>query len=86
VAGTWRKHLFVENFPGHRFRMLRSNRYVYVEYPGTGERELYDMSNDAYQLRSLHRGPGNQTLVSGFDARLARFAVCSGESCRAAEV
>ena len=38
MAGTWRKHLFVENFPGHRFRMLRSNRYVYVEYPGTGER------------------------------------------------
>lgn len=86
VPATWRKHLFVEHFPGHRFQMLRSDRYVYVEYPGTGERELYDMSNDAAQLRSLHRAPDKQALISDFSTRLEQFAVCSGEACRAAEV
>jgi N-acetylglucosamine-6-sulfatase len=86
VPDTWRKHLFVEHYPGHRFRMLRSDRYVYVEYPGTNYRELYDMSNDPNQLRSLHRDAGKQPLMADFSSRLARFAACSGESCRAAEV
>ena len=86
VPDTWRRHLFVEHFPGDRFRMLRSDRYVYVEYPGTNERELYDMSDDPHQLRSLHRATGKQSLVSEFSARLEQFAACSGESCRAAEV
>ncbi len=83
---TWRKHLFVEHFPGHRFRMLRSDSHVYVEYPGTNERELYDMPNDPNQLRSVHLGPDKQALISDYSDRLARFAVCSGEACRAAEV
>jgi arylsulfatase A-like enzyme len=86
VPATWRKHIFVEHFPGRRFRMLRSDRYVYVEYPGTNERELYDMPNDPHQLRSVHRSPDKQALVSDFSARLEQFAACSGESCRAAEV
>ena len=86
VPATWRKHIFVEHFPGRRFRMLRSDRYVYVEYPGTNERELYDMPNDPHQLRSVHRSPDKQALVSDVSARLEQFAACSGESCRAAEV
>ena len=86
VPDTWRKHLFVEHFPGHRFQMLRSDSHVYVEYPGTNERELYDMSNDPNQLRSVHRAPDKQALISDYSDRLARFAVCSGEACRAAEV
>ncbi len=86
VPSTWRKYLYVEHVPGDQFRMLRSNQYVYVEYPETDERKLYDMIQDPYQMESRHRDPDKRALVSEFSARLAQFKECSGNSCRAAEV
>ena len=56
---------------------------MYVEYE-TGERELYDLSADPYQLQSKPRA-GNEQLYSTLQSRLDALRACSGEACRAAE-
>ena len=40
-----------------RYRAVRTQRYVYAEYPN-GEKELYDLAADPFQLTSLHGDPG----------------------------
>jgi N-acetylglucosamine-6-sulfatase len=76
------------NNPKHRkdtylrpFSALRTRRFLYVEY-NTGERELYDMANDPFQINNIAAG---NPLVAQFSARLARLRSCVAESCRAIE-
>lgn len=64
-SSSWRKELFFEAFriidgPLHRtWTTLRSARWKYTEW-GTGERELYDLAEDPYELQSLHLATGSQ--------------------------
>jgi hypothetical protein len=50
----------------------------------TGERELYDLNADPYQLQSKPR-TGNEQLYSTLESRLNALRACSGEACRSAE-
>jgi N-acetylglucosamine-6-sulfatase len=59
---------------------VRTERYVYVEYI-TGETELYDLSNDPFQLQSLHATASN-SVVSPLRTRLNALRNCVGEGCR----
>jgi arylsulfatase A-like enzyme len=52
----------------------------YVEYEG-GERELYDLGTDPYELTNRYAG----TPPAGLASRLQELKSCSGDSCRAAE-
>ncbi|MPY85159.1 MAG: sulfatase-like hydrolase/transferase [Actinophytocola sp.] len=61
---------------------LRGPRYQYVEYPGTGEVELYDLRRDPHQLRSLHADPDYLTTRIQLAARLAVTRACVGSDCR----
>jgi arylsulfatase A-like enzyme len=61
---------------------LRSADHLYVEYE-TGERELYDMQKDPYQLESLAKS-ADAALLTRLSARLAQLRGCRGESCRTA--
>jgi N-acetylglucosamine-6-sulfatase len=65
------------------FTAIRTEDYKYVEYEN-GERELYDLVNDPYELESLHEtaDPG---LVEDLKARLEALRDCSGNECREAE-
>jgi N-acetylglucosamine-6-sulfatase len=64
------------------YAMLRTESKVYVQYEN-GERELYDLDKDPYQLKNLAgKRPGEETVLS---ARLRELRNCSGSSCRAAE-
>jgi arylsulfatase A-like enzyme len=65
------------------FTALRTEDYKYVEYEN-GERELYDLVNDPYELESLHEtaDPG---LVEDLKARLEALRDCSGDECGEAE-
>jgi arylsulfatase A-like enzyme len=63
------------------FTALRTRRHLYVEY-ATGERELYDVAKDQYQMHNI--APGNP-LVARLSARLHRLRSCAGEVCRAIE-
>lgn len=63
------------------FTALRTWRHLYVEY-ATGERELYDVVADKYQMHNIV--PGNP-LVAELSARLRRMRTCAGDRCRAIE-
>jgi N-acetylglucosamine-6-sulfatase len=82
----WRNAIFVED-PGLRdvdWNMLRTPRYAYVEWEN-GERELYDMKADPYQLQSLHTDPDKADLIAQLSSRLSAMKSCSGDSCRTIE-
>jgi N-acetylglucosamine-6-sulfatase len=81
----WRERLLIEFFMRNReFRGLRTpDGKTYVEY-STGERELYDLEEDPYQLESIHASVEQPLLISLHD-RLEALEECSGEECRTAE-
>jgi hypothetical protein len=66
------------------FLALRTENRSYVEYV-TGERELYDLANDSYQLQNLAADRDYAAEVDRFHAWLDAFRACSGRACRAVE-
>lgn len=76
----WRNELLVEDLV-RGWNMLRTTQYAYVEWDG-GEKELYDMVSDPYQLQSLHADPEKADLMSQLSLRLSAMKGCSGASCR----
>ncbi len=62
---------------------LRTEQYLYVEY-ANGERELYDMQTDPYQLQNL-AATADPALLADLAARLDQLRVCAGADCRSAE-
>ncbi len=62
---------------------VRTSQYLYVEYQ-TGERELYDLSTDPYELTSLHAS-ASPALLSDLKARLDALKSCAGAECKTAE-
>jgi N-acetylglucosamine-6-sulfatase len=84
-AEQWRNELLVEYLvPGGSesppFRQIRTDRYSYAEYEG-GEREVYDMERDEYQLENIARTAPQSVLV-GLSRRLQELAHCAGRSCQ----
>jgi N-acetylglucosamine-6-sulfatase len=84
-AGAWRKDFLVEHwseggdgFPG--FAALRTMEGLYAEYD-TGERELYDLARDPYELKNLVPAAAPGELKALAD-RLASLKACSGARCR----
>jgi arylsulfatase A-like enzyme len=83
---TWRRQLLIEIWLSHPFRGLRtSDGRTYIEYEN-GERELYNLRADPYQLNSRHRSRGQRALMEELHTRLQKLKNCSGQdSCGAAE-
>ncbi len=96
----WRQAFVTEHFvtggqraggqPGRRagggapeFYGLRTRDAMYIEY-ATGDRELYDLRKDPYELRNL-AATASQDVLSRLSARLAELRRCSGQTCRQAE-
>jgi N-acetylglucosamine-6-sulfatase len=65
------------------YRALRTAEAVYVEYD-SGERELYDLRVDPFQLDNLANN-ADPTLIDRFSTRLAELARCAGATCQVAE-
>ena len=60
---------------------LRTKRYTYVEY-ATGERELYDLRHDPYQLENLIGTPELDPVVeTTLRTQLAAMRDCEGDAC-----
>jgi N-acetylglucosamine-6-sulfatase len=86
---SWRKDFVVEHWvdetddgvgiPG--YKALRTLQHLYVEYPTSSERELYDLKKDPYQMQSVHdTAPGS--LVRSLSSRLKKLEDCRAETCR----
>ena len=63
------------------YAAIHTPRYVYVEH-NTGERELYDLANDPYELTSVHDSPGYTQIRSDLARRLLALRTCKGATCR----
>jgi arylsulfatase A-like enzyme len=63
------------------FNAIRTRRYIYAEY-ATGERELYDLQSDPFELYSRHNAPAYASIRSALATRLHQLESCAGSSCR----
>ena len=64
-------------------KAVRTADHLYVEYE-TGERELYDLKEDPYQLMNRY-DTANPKLVRRMEERLETLRGCAGATCRATE-
>lgn len=78
------RHLLIETGPkpsGNQwYAAVRAGRYSYVEH-STGERELYDLQPDPYQLQSRHADPGYAAIRTALANRLHQLQSCAGANC-----
>ena len=82
----WRTDLLLETGPSARggqatYTAVRSSRYLYAEYQN-GDRELYDLAKDPYELVSRHRDPAYAAVRKQLAARLKVLRTCAGPTCR----
>jgi N-acetylglucosamine-6-sulfatase len=59
---------------------VQSGKWLWVEYTN-GERELYDMVADPYQLSSRHKDPSLAGVRRDLTALLAEMRTCTGAGC-----
>jgi N-acetylglucosamine-6-sulfatase len=71
----------LNNIP--EYQGIRTSQYTYVEY-STGEKELYDLSNDPNELDNL-AAAANAEVLSALHQRLDALRSCRADSCRTAE-
>ena len=60
---------------------VRRGPWSYNVY-SNGEDELYNLSDDPYELNSVARDPGLASLKASLKAELERLRTCSGATCR----
>ena len=65
------------------FHALRTARYAYVEYV-TGERELYDLAHDPFELNNL-AATASQALLGALSGQLRELVACAAATCRMVE-
>ncbi|MGH2965604.1 MAG: sulfatase family protein [Solirubrobacterales bacterium] len=64
-----------------RFGAVRTQHDIYVAYRD-GEKELYDLRRDPYELHNLVREPAYQRVAARLARSLRELEKCSGVSCR----
>jgi len=60
---------------------VRTDRYTYVVWTETGERELYDRETDPYELDNVAGDPAYADVRADLAAKLERLANCAGKAC-----
>jgi len=86
----WRSGILLEWFGQKNRRRtlpayegIRTDTYKYVEY-ATGDRELYDLQADPYELNNIYES-ADPSLLKDLKTRLDGLRSCTGEECRKAE-
>jgi N-acetylglucosamine-6-sulfatase len=59
---------------------VRGKRYVY-EQISDGERELYDLSTDAFELNNIASSPKSGSIVAYYKNLLGPLSACAGSTC-----
>jgi N-acetylglucosamine-6-sulfatase len=90
---NWRDAVLIESKPTKKdehpyglpgFRAVRTEARVYVRWD-TGEKELYDLEADPYQLDNILAEERVRRNISDLAAVLEDLLDCAGQDCRAAE-
>ena len=73
----WRSALLLEYLApttaaNQDFQAVRTTRYLYNELV-SGERELYDLQNDPYELINVYNDPAYASVIPGLQAQLANL-------------
>jgi len=80
------RDILIERTPSNdaaqNFTAIRSPHFLYAEY-GNGDRELYDLRRDPFELRSLHADPAYSAIRLALARRLAALRTCTGRRCSA---
>ena len=64
------------------YQGVRTDRYLYARY-GTGERELYDLRSDPFELQNQAGNPVFAQVQGALAKLLGSEAQCAGRTCRA---
>jgi arylsulfatase A-like enzyme len=81
-AITFPRDLLIERAPGTgNFSAIRTRRFLYAEH-WNGERELYDLARDPYEVKSRHADRDYNAVEADLAARLAWLRTCAGDTCR----
>jgi N-acetylglucosamine-6-sulfatase len=72
------RELLIEE-PGPK--AIRTRRYMYAEY-NSGEKELYDLQNDPFELVSRHNAPAYASVKAQLASDLHKLQNCTGSGCR----
>jgi len=62
------------------FEAIRTERYMYAEHE-TGEKELYDLQKDPFELQSRHSAPAYASVKAQLADRLHKLQNCAGSGC-----
>ncbi len=60
---------------------VRTDRYTYVVWTATGEKELYDRQTDPYQLDNVAGDPAFAAIGADLAAKLEQLQDCKGKAC-----
>ncbi|MBK5219402.1 MAG: sulfatase [Thermoleophilia bacterium] len=69
--------------PPKDYEGIRLGAYKYIEWP-SGEKELYDITKDQYELNNLARDANYAPIRNFLHNQLRELEDCSGSSCREA--
>jgi hypothetical protein len=62
--------------------LVASSGLKYVEYPQTGQAELYDLTSDPFELDNLANDPTWAAKVAKMSTRLHKWWHCHRAACR----
>jgi L,D-peptidoglycan transpeptidase YkuD (ErfK/YbiS/YcfS/YnhG family) len=63
------------------YQGVRTRRYTFMEYPRSGELELYDRRKDPAQLNNVAYRPAYRQTRRALAAKLLQLKNCAGDSC-----
>jgi arylsulfatase A-like enzyme len=74
-SAAWRSEIFHETYSLlHPHVAVRTGQYTYVEYVN-GDRELYDLVADPFQMLNVYSDPNYQAVIPGLEALLGILKV-----------
>jgi arylsulfatase A-like enzyme len=77
--------LFSGDFPvmgyDRPYTGVRTDRYTYVVWTDTGEKELYDRNADPYELDNVAGDPAFASIEAKLAVKLTKLADCQGNAC-----